>query len=384
MKRVKLLIVEDNDDDYELTRQLLPVESYRITWTQSLAETIRILAHEKFDVILLDLGIPDSQGLETFDRIANCLDCLPVIIVFTGTDNDDVAKDALQRGAQDYLVKGSVSAELLQRSIKYSTERHKADNLLRKTNEDLLELNSELIKARDVASEASRLKSEFLANLSHEVRTPLGGIVGLAQLLLDETDPDNIKEFHESLYDSAMGLMRIVTDLLDLSKLEAGMMLVNNAPCDIRRLVKEILFPVEPSAKLKNISLQSEVADEVPKFLIVDEMRLKQILLNFLHNAVKFTEKGAITLRITYDSDAEGFLSASVTDTGIGISPQAIKMIFEPFVQADGSTARLYGGTGLGLAISKKSAEVMGGEIGVESVEGSGAMFWIKIPVRAV
>lgn len=382
MQQVKLLVVEDNEDDYELTRELLSSKQVRINWTQSLGETIDALRGEEFDVILLDLGISDSQGLSTFDSIVGSMNTPPAIIVFTGNDDDSLAQEAISRGAQDYLVKGSVTAELLMRSMKYAMERHKIEQQLRKSNEDLISLNSELIRARDLAYEASRLKSEFLANLSHEVRTPLSGIVGLTHLLQDETDEETIRDFHQALKESSTVLMQIVGDMLDLSKLEAGLMAINNVNCDIRMVVKEILSPIEPTAKLKNISLSTEIKDTVPETLIVDELRLKQIMLNLLHNAVKFTDKGTVAVKVSYEPAPNCMLRIAVSDTGIGIPAQAKSSIFEPFVQADGSTSRLYGGTGLGLAISKKSAELMGGQIGVESEVGMGALFWLEIPVR--
>ncbi len=380
--KIKLLIVEDNEDDYELTREFLSTKKVNISWTQNLNDTIDALRSEEFDVILLDLGVSDSQGLSTFDGIVNCVSTPPAIIVFTGTDDDELAQEAIARGAQDYLVKGSVTPELLMRSMKYAIERHKIEQQLRKSNDDLVAMNTQLMQARDLAYEASRLKSEFLANLSHEVRTPLSGIVGLSQLLMDETDPANIKEFQQAIRECSTLLMQIVSDMLDLSKLEAGLMTVNNVHCDIRSVVHDVLSPIEPTAKLKNISLVTEITEAVPDAIVVDELRLKQIILNLLHNAVKFTEKGSVEVKVSYNSAPHSLLKVAVLDTGIGISPQAKNSIFEPFVQADGSTSRLYGGTGLGLAISKKSAELMGGQIGVESEVGKGALFWLEVPVR--
>ncbi len=136
-------------------------------------------------------------------------------------------------------------------------------------------------------------------------------------------------------------------------------MAVNNVNCDIRSVLKEILSPIEPTAKLKNILLSTEVKDSVPDEIVVDELRLKQIMLNLLHNAVKFTDKGTVAVKVSFDPAPNSILKIAVSDTGIGIPAQAKNSIFEPFVQADGSTSRLYGGTGLGLAISKKSAELM-------------------------
>lgn len=380
MSYINLLLVEDNEDDYELTRELLSSKKVKITWTQTLSETIEALEKEKYDVILLDLGVSDSQGLQTFESIAGCINNPPPVIVFSGNDDDEIAQEAIIKGAQDYLVKGTVTSELLMRSMKYAMERHKIEKQLRNSNENLIALNEELTKAKDQACEASKLKSEFLANLSHEVRTPLGGIVGLANLLIDETDQALIDDFHQALLDSSTTLMNVVNDMLDLSRLEAGMMSVKNVNCDIRNVIQQVVNPIAPTAKLKDILLTMEITETVPKSIVIDELRLRQILLNFLHNAVKFTNQGFVALQVSYDLGAKNLLKVAVSDTGIGIPAHAQTQIFEPFVQADGSTSRIHGGSGLGLAISKKSAELMGGQVGVQSEVGKGTMFWLHVP----
>ncbi len=380
---LKVLLIEDNEDDYELTKALLNKRVVDLVWVQSLSGAKKILAEQNFDAILLDLGIPDSQGVKTLTNLIESAEQAQVIVVLTGNDDESIAKESLVNGAQDYLVKGEVTSDLLMRSLRYAIERNKADAQLRKTNDELVGVNQALVLARDAALDASRLKSEFLANISHEIRTPLSGIVTIAELLMLEKCSPEVTELHKVLQDSAQRLNRTVNDLLDLSKLEAGRMVLNTVDCDIRDLVLDVMLTVEPTAKRKFLTIASDIHDSVPKVVSVDELRLKQILLNLVHNAVKFTESGSVNVTVHCEPGPRNYLRASVKDTGIGIPEKSKRSIFEPFTQADGSTTRRFGGTGLGLAISKKSAELLGGEIGVESEEGQGALFWVRVPVGA-
>jgi signal transduction histidine kinase len=378
---LNILLIEDDENDYELTRELLPNGKTHIVWAQTLKKALEEINERLFDVILLDLGVPDSQGLSTLDRIAEAFHQMPVIVVLTGNDDDDLAQNALKRGAQDYLVKGQVNRELLRRSLRYAIERHKIETQLRKSNDDLIIVNHALIAARDTAIDASKVKSEFLANISHEIRTPLSGIVSIAELLtLEDCSPD-VNELHQVLLQSSKHLVATLNDLLDLSKLEAGRMVINITDVDIRELVKEVLMIIEPTAKRKQLLVDSAISEAVPILISSDSLRLKQILLNFVHNAVKFTHEGSV--QICSDLERRGdnhLICVSVKDTGIGIAEDSKTRIFEPFIQADVALNRKYGGTGLGLAISKKSAELLGAEIGFDSEFGKGSNFWLKIP----
>ncbi|MDR3615250.1 MAG: ATP-binding protein [Candidatus Obscuribacterales bacterium] len=376
-----ILLIEDDENDYELTKGLLPNGKTQIVWAQTLKIALQEISKQLFDVVLVDLGVPDSQGLCTLDRIAEAFQQMPVLIVLTGNDDDEIAQNALKRGAQDYLVKGQVNSELLQRSLRYAIERHKIETQLRKSNDELIIVNHALIVARDTAIDASRTKSEFLANISHEIRTPLSGMVSIAELLtLEDCSPD-VNELHQVLLQSSKHLVTTLNDLLDLSKLEAGRMVINITDVDIRAIVKEVLMIIEPTAKRKQLLVDSVISEAVPILISSDSLRLKQILLNFVHNAVKFTHEGSV--QICSDVELRGdnhLICVSVKDTGIGIAEDSKTRIFEPFIQADAALNRKYGGTGLGLAISKKSAELLGAEIGFDSEFGKGSNFWLKIP----
>ncbi|MCA9265204.1 MAG: response regulator [Planctomycetales bacterium] len=246
-------------------------------------------------------------------------------------------------------------------------------------------LMEELERAKLAAEELSEAKGQFVANMSHEVRTPLTGIIGLATLLLESDLSHEQRQHMESIMDSSRALLRVVNDVLDFSKIEANKLEFEIAPFDPRSLVTSVLSRFRPQAEKKGISLRQEIAVDTPTVYFGDALRLRQVLDNLISNGIKFTQQGSVTLSVRHfarsaPNGPEDYLSFSVRDTGVGIETVKQQMIFESFTQADASTARQYGGTGLGLAIVSRLVKLMGGELKLVSAPGRGATFEFSIP----
>jgi len=267
--------------------------------------------------------------------------------------------------------------------------RHKMEASMSARTEELtmsrrvaLSLMEDAQKAVAAAEQANMAKSSFLAMMSHEIRTPLNGVIGFTDLLLAENLPAHQEELVSTIRSCGNSLLGLISDILDLSKIESGRMDIEMLPCPLRECLKEVFVSFEPALRSKNLSVSLDVGDSVPAEIVTDPKRLRQIFFNLVGNAIKFTSEGSITVRIDAASTPGGrlLLDCEVSDTGIGIPDDEQQRIFEVFGQADPSIHRRFGGTGLGLAICRKLVEAMGGKISVASTLGKGTSFKIRLP----
>ena len=292
---------------------------------------------------------------------------------------------AMRRNGEEFPAEASLSlvsapgGVMLAAVVRDVSQQRAAQASLERQAAEMAALAKRLDAALIAAEQASRAKSKFLATMSHEIRTPLNGVLGMTRLLLDQSTVTEQREKLEIINDSGEALRAILDDILDFSKLEAGRVELEAADFDVARVVRSTVALMDSRAKLKGLTLEVEIADDVPKMVNGDANRLRQVLLNLVGNAVKFTETGGVRVLVSVESDGSR-LRFAVEDTGIGIDAAAQRRLFQDFTQADASVARRFGGSGLGLAICKRLAALMGGDIGVESQPGRGSRFWVAIP----
>jgi signal transduction histidine kinase len=369
-KIIDVLLVDDDKSDRRLTKLVMAKPSQAIQFNVKAAETLseatEHLRHGNYDAILLDLGLPDSNGIDTVRKVHNTSPDTPVIVL-TGLDDEEMGLEAIKSGAEDYVVKGKALEHVLVRTIQYAIERKQIKNVLE--------------VAKKQAEEGTLAKSRFLANMSHEIRTPMNAIMGFGDLLSDEDITDQQRGYVNTIINSGKHLLQVIDDILDFSKIEAGKLDIEMSECSLRDLSAVIESIIHPSVAEKDLKFEIREDSSLPANIHTDQARLQQCLINLVNNAIKFTEQGHVYVKVSLeDKDNQPYIRFDVEDTGIGISPEKQEKVFESFTQADGGTSRKYGGTGLGLAITRQLAKLLGGELTLTSEIGKGSVFSLIIP----
>ncbi|MDX6203426.1 MAG: hypothetical protein QOJ83_2926 [Frankiales bacterium] len=385
-----VLVVDDDLGLQSTLCEILKLAGVEADGVGTAGEATRWIDEHSPDLVVLDQQLPDASGLQLAAMLRARLPLLPIVLL-TGYVSAQSAIAAVGL-VDDYLTKPVPPTELI-KVVRTRLEQHR----LRAANQALLaelsdtnarleltvqERTLELRLARDEAMEASRLKSQFLANMSHEIRTPLNGVIGAADLLARTDLTPEQRSYVDILSVTGQALLAVLNDVLDFSKIEAGHLDLDPVEFELPELCGEVVAMLTPQATQKGLRLRLFTEAEVPTTVLGDRIRLRQILVNLVGNAVKFTDAGEVRIAVTAAGAAcTPLIRCEVADTGIGIAAESVTQLFHDFTQVDPSNTRRFGGTGLGLAICDRLVQLMGGEIGYSPNPAGGSVFWFTVPL---
>lgn len=372
----KILVVDDVEDNIRLLEYSLEDDGYEVISARDGIEALEVARQEMPDIILLDLMMPRLNGIEACHKLKDdpLLSDIPVLTVSAADDEEDIIK-GLDAGAHDYIAK----------PINYCTVAARVRSALRVKHyqDSINSLNTELVILKDEAESALRARSSFLATMSHEIRTPITAIMGLSEILSkeDELSPFDNQQASEAILSNSRYLLEVINNILDLSKAESTGLSIEMLDASLFDILEAAETVVQLKAKEKDLLFFIEYNYPIPSLIKTDPTRIKQVIINLVNNALKFTEEGSVRVKVNYDYSSSQ-LCMEVIDTGIGMSQEEQEKLFQPFQQANETITRRFGGTGLGLTISKDIIENLQGTIEVESKKGVGTTFTVLMPVE--
>ncbi len=391
-KPASVLIVDDVPDNLRLLAGMLKKQGYTIRPVRDGRTALMSVRSNPPDIILLDIMMPNMDGFEVCRQLKSNPETMSIPVIFISALHEIFDKvKAFRLGGADYITKPFQPEEIIARIESHLSVRRLQRQLEEQNSRlqieitDRIHAEEKLREALEKADAANLAKSRFLANMSHEIRTPMNAIIGFTEILLSKSSDETHRKHLKTILSGGQSLLAIINDILDLSKIEAGKLELQYEPVSIRELLTELREMFSFTAKEKSLELETDIPDDIPEGLILDKVRIRQILINLIGNAIKFTHSGYV--RITVQSERCNMqrdlccaLHLEVRDSGIGIPQEQIGMIFENFVQQQGQKVSQYGGTGLGLSIAKKLTEMMYGTLSVSSEVGKGSTFRIVFP----